>query len=292
MLAALRITGSILKLRIGVAIAASAGAGAMSVEGATLPAWKVMLLMLAVLAAAGAAGAFNHYYERDLDQKMARTRKRPFASGLLKPSAFWLPGFAAILLGSLALAYAVGGIMTSVYVFLGAFTYGVVYTVWLKRRTAWNIVVGGLAGSFAVLAGAAAVDPAPQAVPMLLALVLFLWTPPHFWSLAAARHEDYASAGFPMLPVAAPTQVWTTAILAHTAALTLLSLVPLWFGMGLVYGVAAAAGGTLFVLQSWRLFRAPDARTAMANFGASLLHLTLLVAGVVFDGIFKVVPWA
>ena len=94
--------------------------------------------------------------------------------------------------------------MAAAYVFLGAFTYGIVYTVWLKRRSTWNIVVGGLAGSFAVLAGAAAVDPSPQVIPTVLAVALFLWTPPHFWSLAAAKGQDYAKAGIPMLPVVVP----------------------------------------------------------------------------------------
>src|SRR5262249_62354442 len=106
----------------------------------------------------------------------------------------------------------------------GSFTYGVVYTVWLKRRSAWNIVIGGLAGSFAVLAGAAAVDPTPQVVPVLLALVLFLWTPPHFWSLAAAKGDDYAKAGGPMLPVPASHRGWTRAILLPSPPLASVSL--------------------------------------------------------------------
>lgn len=284
--AALTIATSLLKLRIGVAIAASAVAGVAAAQGEALPAWRTLLLALAVLGASGAAGAFNHYYERDLDRRMARTAARPFASGQLKPGAGWLLAFAALGAASLLLAYAMGGAVSTLYVLLGGVTYGVVYTVWLKRRTAWNIVVGGLAGSFAVLAGAAAVDPAPQTVPVLLALVMFLWTPPHFWSLAAARREDYARAGFPMLPVTAPQRVWTSAILAHTVALTLLSLLPLWFGMGLIYGLGAASGGAIFVLRSWQLYRAPGRSTAMANFGASLIHLTLLTAGIVLDGAF------
>ncbi|MCO5130305.1 MAG: heme o synthase [Xanthobacteraceae bacterium] len=274
---------SLLKLRIGIAIAASAVAGAAAAQGAAREAWEVLALALAVLGASGAAGAFNHYYERDLDRHMHRTAARPFASGMLRPGAGWLAAFAALAVLSLALAYAVGGAVSAVYVLLGGFTYGVVYTVWLKRRTPVNIVVGGLSGSFAVLAGAAAVDPMPQTVPVLLALVLFLWTPPHFWALAAARRDDYANAGFPMLPVVAPERVWTTAILAHTVALTALSLLPLWFGMGLIYGIGAGLGGAVFVWRSWRLYRQPCRKTAMATFGASLIHLTLLTLAVVLD---------
>jgi protoheme IX farnesyltransferase len=274
---------SLLKLRIGVAIAASAIAGMAAAQGPALSGGQAAAFALAVLGGSGAAGAFNHYYERDIDINMTRTRQRPFASGLLRANGLWVGSFAALLAASIALAIVSGGVVAALYVFLGAFTYGIVYTVWLKRRTAWNIVVGGLAGSFAVLAGAAAVDPTPQPVPVVLAVVLFLWTPPHFWSLAAARRKDYAAAGVPMLPVIAPDRVWTAAILLHTLALTLLSLLPLVFGLGLIYGIAAATGGGFFLWRSWQLYRAPSPTRAMANFGGSLVQLSFLVVGVIAD---------
>ena len=197
---------------------------------------------------------------------------------------WWMTSFAALLVVSIVLTAASGGLVAALYVFLGAFTYGIVYTVWLKRRTVWNIVIGGLAGSFAVLAGAAAVDPAPQAAPLILAVVLFLWTPPHFWSLAAARRDDYAAAGVPMLPITAPDRIWTLAILLHTAALATLSLVPLHFGLGPIYGVAATVGGGYFLWCSWRLYLAPSRSAAMRNFAASLIQLCLLLAGILADG--------
>jgi protoheme IX farnesyltransferase len=284
MLAAVRMTISLLKLRIGVAVAASALAGMAAANGPVLAWWQSVGLALAVLGASGAAGAFNHYYERDLDQLMRRTRSRPFASGAFGASPWWLIGFLALLVASLALATAAGGTLAAVFVFFGAFTYGVVYTVWLKRRSVWNIVIGGLAGSFAVLAGAAAVDPMPQVVPTVLAIVLFLWTPPHFWSLAAAKGQDYADAGVPMLPIVVPAHAWTLAILTHTALLVAISLVPLWFGMGLFYGLGAGVGGAIFLWKSVALYRWPTKKAAMANFLASLLQLTLLIAGVLLDG--------
>jgi protoheme IX farnesyltransferase len=271
---------SLLKLRIGVAIAASALAGIAVTSGPGLAGWQITGLSLSILGASGAAGAFNHYYERDLDRLMRRTCNRPFASGVFRESPWWLVAFLALLATSLALAALSGGRLAAAYVFLGAFTYGIVYTVWLKRRTTWNIVVGGLAGSFAVLAGAAAVDPSPQLVPTVLALVLFLWTPPHFWSLAAAKGQDYERAGIPMLPVVAPAYAWTMAILAHAVALAAISLVPLWFGAGWLYGLGAASGGGYFVWKSVKLYREPSNANAMANFFASLLQLALLVAGV------------
>ncbi|HMM63234.1 MAG TPA: heme o synthase [Mesorhizobium sp.] len=280
MLAAAKIVVTLLKLRIGAAIAASALAGLAATSGEAAPAGEIAALTLAVLGAAGAAGAFNHYYERDSDRRMARTCTRPFASGLLKPGPIWPLTFAALLGASILLAYAASGTVAAVYVFLGAVTYSLVYTVWLKRRTSWNIVIGGLAGSFAVLAGAAAVDPEPQWVPGILAAVLFLWTPPHFWSLSAARADDYAAAGVPMLPVVAPQREWTLAILSYTTALAVLSLVPLWFGMGWPYGLCAAAGGGWFWWRSWQLYRMPTREAATANFRASLVQLLLLIAGV------------
>ena len=272
-------TISLLKLRIGVAIAASALAGVAAASGPHLAWWQIAGLTLAVLGASGAAGAFNHYYERDVDRLMRRTCNRPFAIGALKPSTWWLAAFLALLAASLALAVATTGYVAAGYVFLGAFTYGIVYTVWLKRRSTWNIVVGGLAGSFAVLAGAAAVDPSPQVVPTVLAVVLFLWTPPHFWSLAAAKGDDYALAKIPMLPVVAPAYAWTSAVLVHAVALAAISLVPVWYGAGMLYGICAAVGGLWFVWKSIVLHRDPSKKNAMGNFFASLLQLALLVAG-------------
>ena len=279
----LRTAVSLLKLRIGVAIAASALAGMAATRGAPVSWWQPIVLAIAVLGASGAAGAFNHYYDRDLDKLMRRTHARPFATGMFEAHAGWLIGFGILLAASLALAAAAGGTLAALFVFCGAFIYGVVYTVWLKRRTVWNIVIGGLAGSFAVLAGAAAINPEPQVVPGVLALVLFLWTPPHFWSLAAAKQQDYANASVPMLPIVAPARAWTKAILAHTAALVALSFVPLWFGLGAVYGVCAGLGGGVFLWKSIALYRNPAKQTAMANFLASLVQLTFFVAGVMLD---------
>jgi protoheme IX farnesyltransferase len=283
MFAAIRTTCTLLKLRIGVAIAASTIAGIAAAEGPKLSVAQALALAVAVLGASGAAGAFNHYYERDLDRRMERTRSRPFASGALQPSLWWPASFAALLAASLVLAVAVGGLLSSLFVLLGAFTYGIVYTVWLKRQSVWNIVVGGLAGSFAVLAGAAAVDPSLNVFPIVLALVLFLWTPPHFWSLAAAKADDYIRAGVPMLPTTTSQPVWTSVILLHTLALVAISLVPLWYGRGILYGLGAGIGGAYFVWKSVELYLAPGKRTAMSNFFASLVQLALLILGVVLD---------
>ena len=170
------------------------------------------------------------------------------------------------------------------YTVAGALVYAVVYTVWLKRRTWWNIVIGGLAGSFAVLAGAAAVAPSTlDPATIAFAVVLFLWTPPHFWSLAIACRDDYASAGVPMLPVVKGDRVAALAITAHAALLAALGAL-----LGVVSGsvlttALAAAGGGWFVLEALRLQLSPSRARAMRSFFASLLQLTLLLAGVMLD---------
>ncbi|MCC7281575.1 MAG: protoheme IX farnesyltransferase [Acetobacteraceae bacterium] len=281
-------TVTVLKLRIGVMIAATALAGmAASGWGAMSP-WRAAALAIGVLGASGASGAFNHYYERDLDRRMRRTRARPFATGTLRPGFGWPALFLGLLAASLLLAWAAAGGLATLFVFLGAFTYGIVYTVWLKRRSRWNIVIGGLSGSFAVLAGAYAATPDPSPEPLILAVVLFLWTPPHFWSLAGAKADDYRAAGVPMLSTVAPARVWTLVVLLHTAALVAISLLPVLLGAGPVYGLAALAGGMVFLWRSVVLWRAPSAKTAMANFGASLVQLSLLLLGVFLDAALRV----
>ncbi len=274
---------ALFKLRIGLAITLCAAAGMAMTQGPALPAWKALVLLLAVFASSGAAGAFNQYAERDLDARMARTRRRPFVTGEFHAGPFWL----AIILGILAIAVFAAAwalnVMSALYVFAGAFVYGVVYTVWLKRRTAWNIVVGGLAGSFAVLAGSAAVDPALSPAAVALAVVLFLWTPPHFWSLATVLHKDYAAANVPMLPVIVGDAAAARITLGHTVALVAVSVLPVAFGMGMIYLAGALVGGVWFILKSIDLVRDPGPRAARANFLASFVQLGLLLTAAIAD---------
>jgi protoheme IX farnesyltransferase len=274
---------SIFKLRIGVAIMMSALGGAAITPGAVPELWRVSILALAVFLASASAGAFNQWIEADLDRLMKRTASRPFASGRFHAGGAWLAAILGLLGVAVVMAAWSANGWAAFHTFMGAFVYGIVYTVWLKRRGWANIVVGGLAGSFAVLAGAAAVNPGWQAEPLILALVLFLWTPPHFWSLAIVARDDYASANVPMLPVVSGDALTAKAILAHTAALVGLSLLPVFWSTGAVYLAGAASGGALFVWTSIRLALAPSRKRALQNFLASLLQLVLLLAGAVAD---------
>jgi len=273
------------KLRIGSMIMVTALVGMAVTPGPAPAAWQVLLLAAAVLAASAAAGAFNQYVEVETDRRMARTRGRAFVTGALRHSPLWLLVMALLLAVAVAGAWVGLNPVAAAYTFLGAFTYGVVYTLWLKRRSPINIVIGGLAGSFAVLAGAAAVDPQIGPLPMLLALVLFLWTPPHFWSLAIANRDDYAAAGIPMLPVVVGPERAARVVLWSTVALALTSLLPAFFGAGLIYLAGAALGGGHFVYKSWRLARAPGRATAMGAFFASLVQLSLVLVAATADGL-------
>lgn len=271
------------KLRIGFAIMLCALAGVAVTPGDAPPGWRVAVLALAVLLSSASAGAFNQYVERDIDARMKRTRRRPFVTGVYHAGWLWPLLITGLLVIAVAAAAWVANLQSAVHVFLGAFTYGVVYTVWLKRRTWMNIVWGGLAGSFAVLAGAAAVDPGLSPAPLILALVLFLWTPPHFWSLAFVYRNDYARVGIPMLPVVVSDSTATRVILGHTIALVGISALPAFWGMSWLYLAGAAAGGGWFLHKSVQLVRRPDAARAWANFHASLVQLTLLLAGAMLD---------
>jgi protoheme IX farnesyltransferase len=247
------------KLRIGVLITLTALVG-LAVTPAPAPGYAaVLVLALSVLVASASAGAFNQYAEYDTDRLMARTRGRAFVTGALPHSPAWP------------------------FVFLGAFFYAVVYTLWLKRRTWLNIVVGGLAGSFAVLAGAAAADPSLGALPLLLAVTLFLWTPPHFWSLAIAHHADYEAAGVPMLPTVIGPQRAARVVFASVLLLVVSSLLPVCFGAGPVYLIGALVGGGYFVSKARLLAQAPDRKSAMGAFFASLVQLSLLLAAASLD---------
>lgn len=274
---------SVFKPRIALFITASALGGTAASPGPWPEPGRLALLALAVFFASAAAGAFNQLWERELDARMRRTARRPFACGRFRAGPLWYGSILAILIASTGLAAGAANPWAAFYTLAGALVYALLYTVWLKPRSRLNIVVGELAGSFAVLAGAAAVDPALAPEPLLLALVLFLWTPPHFWALAMATKEDYAGCGVPMLPVLVGDAVCARIVFAHALVLSLLALLPAFFSMGPIYLAAALAGGLGFVSKARLLVRAPTRRNAIGVFSASLVQLALLLAGTVAD---------
>ena len=273
----------VFKLRISVLIMATALGGLFIVPDGSVAPLQALVLALSVLLASASAGAFNQFVEADSDRLMARTRTRAFASGALPRSKGWLLAIVTLLVFAVSLAAVFVNLAAAGFVLLGALTYAGVYTLGLKRRTPWNIVIGGLAGSFAVLAGAAAVNPQIGPLAALLALVLFLWTPPHFWSLAIANEAQYAVAGVPMLPVVVGAARAARIVHASTLALVTVSLLPVFFGAGWIVFAGALVGGVHFLRKTHALVRQPDRRTAMAAFFASMVQLSALLAAVVID---------
>ena len=281
--AQVRMILGLFKLRIGSLIMLTAVVGMLVTPGPR-PGWIAwVVLALSTLVASASAGAFNQYFERDSDRRMVRTRERAFASGRLTASPAWLWLMAGMLIAAVGTAAWVLNWVSALFVFLGAFIYAAVYTVWLKRRSAWNIVIGGLAGSCAVLAGAAAVQPEIGIQGAILALILFLWTPPHFWSLAIAYHREYRSAGIPMLPVVVGIPHAARIVLFSTVMLVLASGLPVLAGAGPIYLLCATVGGGYFLVKAQALSRAPDWHTAISCFLASLLQLSLLLIGACVD---------
>lgn len=273
----------VFKLRIGVMMAITAIAGFAVTPGRELNVLEILVLSLLVLAASASAGAFNQYAEKDIDAIMKRTQNRPFVTGGLEHSTLWLFIIVGILALSVGIAWQMFNPAVAVHLFLGAFFYGVVYTLWLKRRSVWNIVIGGAAGSFAVLAGAAAADPTLNSSSALLALVLFLWTPPHFWSLAITLHKDYEAAGVPMLPVVVGDEKAAKIILFNTLLLVSASILPFFFEMGVVYLICALLGGSYFIFKNIQLVQNTNKKTAMGCFFASLIQLTAVLVGAMLD---------
>jgi protoheme IX farnesyltransferase len=274
-----------LKLRVGTFIGMAAVLGYVGTAPGGLSPASLGLLFVVTVMAAGGAGALNHFLDRDLDALMPRTAKRPLPSGRIRG---W--NVVALGLGMVALAVSVAlwrlNRLVALHLFLGAFTYVVVYTIWLKRRSWLNVVIGGLAGSFAVMAGGALARPELCLPPVLFATVLFFWSPSHFWSLAIAYKQEYAGARIPMLPSVKGEAHAACSILFNTVALLAASVLPFMLGLaGWTYVlVGVVPGGTNLLRRNFLLVDAPkDRKLAMANFHASNLFLLLLFVGVVAD---------
>ena len=274
----------VVKLRIGLEIALTALAGAAVMPRSPGSGWRITSVALAVLVSACAAGAYNQYAERDIDVLMRRTRNRPFVTGTLGAGQRWPWVIAAVLSAAVLAAGWATNVAAAAWVLLGALTYGVVYTVWLKRRTWLNIIVGGFAGTFALLAGAAAVDPRPTPEATMLGIALFFWTPPHFWSLALYHKADYAQAGIPMLPVLIGDRASAIVIAVHVVLVAVASIAAGALGLGPAYLAAAIAGSAWFLVAAVALVRQPNRGSALRCFRASLIQLTLLLLGAIVDG--------
>ena len=232
--------------------------------------------LVGIALSAASAASFNHYFDRDIDALMRRTRTRPLPSGALPPVAAAALGVA---LGAVAMAVLVAttNLLAAALALASILYYALFYTVWLKRRTPMNIVIGGGAGASAPLIAWAAVTGSVGLPAILLASIIFLWTPPHFWALSLYRRDDYERAGLPMLPVTHGEPETRRQILLYTIVLvgSTLAVAPL-AGLGPLYTVSAAVLGALFVLGAERLRLAPSVPHAQGLFRYSILYLFVL----------------
>src|SRR5471032_153269 len=249
--------------------------------------FEALLAVLAIALGSGAAGAINMWYERDLDALMERTRNRPLPAGRVAPDAALALGVLlsifSVVLMSLATNFVAAGLLSAAILF-----YVFVYTVWLKRRTPQNIVIGGAAGAFPPVIGWAAATGDVSAVGIALFLLIFLWTPPHFWALSLYRSEDYRRAGVPMLPVVAGPRETKRQMLIYTLILAPVSLAPTLLGaVGWIYGATAVVLGLAFIGHAVVVWRTADDETAdpaaRRMFFFSLFYLAVLFAALPVD---------
>jgi protoheme IX farnesyltransferase len=254
----------------------------MYVAGDPSPGLVAATLLGGSLSAGGAA-AVNHWFDRDIDAQMARTATRPVPAGRISPSAALGFGVGLGVASFAWLALAVN-VLAACLALAGFLAYVFVYTLWLKRRTPQNIVIGGAAGAVPPLVGWAAVTGTVEPAALYLFAIVFYWTPPHFWALSLLMKDEYARVGVPMMPVVHGEAETRRQILLYTGLLGVLTLLPVAFGFfGAVYAAAAVALGGAFVAFAVRLQRAADRRSALRAYLFSLAYLAALFCAMVLD---------
>jgi heme o synthase len=271
------------KPKVSLLIVFTAIVGMVLASPGMVPLPALIFGTLGIGMASGSAAAFNHVVDRRIDEQMARTRRRPLPTGhLLKRQAVV---FASLLgLGSMVVLWPSVGALTAVLTFCSLIGYAIVYTMWLKRATPQNIVIGGAAGAAPPVLGWAAVTNTVDPHALLLFLIIFTWTPPHFWALAIARRDDYAKVGIPMLPVTHGIPYTRLQIVLYTILLVLSTLMPVLIGMsGLIYLVAAVALNGRFLYFVFALNRGTRPDLPMRTFRFSIIYLMSLFAALIVD---------
>ncbi len=284
-----------LKPRVQTLVVYTGLAGLLVAPGHLHPVLAVAAI-LCITIGAGAAGALNMWYDRDIDAIMRRTRKRPVPAGRIHADEALTYGIvlsaASVMVMGLATNWFAASLLAGSILY-----YVVIYTMWLKRRTPQNIVIGGAAGAFPPLIGWAAVTGGLGVMPWLLFGIIFLWTPPHFWALSLYAHTDYERAGVPMLPVVSGAKETRRQVVIYTFALVPFSLLPWALGYaGIVYGAAAAVLGLGFLVSVWKLARDRQDATGVSltndaparrTFRYSIIYLFALFGAVAVDGLIR-----
>ncbi len=273
---------ALLKPRVMSLVVFTGFAGLVVAPGKLHP-LTATLAVLCIAAAAGGAGAINMWYDRDIDALMERTRNRPIPAGRISPENALVFGLAISVASIIVMGVAVNAVAAALLAFANFF-YVFIYTIWLKRRTPQNIVIGGAAGAMPPLIGWAAVTGEVGVESFALFLLIFMWTPPHFWALALYRRDDYANAGVPMLPVVAGKAETRRQIYIYSMLLVAISLAPVVLGFaGAGYGLAAAVMGGKFLHLAFRVKQGRCDQAARRMFYFSILYLFVLFLALIVE---------
>jgi protoheme IX farnesyltransferase len=248
-------------------------------------AWQIGFLTLAGALASMGASALNHYYDRDIDGMMQRTAKRPIPDGRLSAKSVFVYGFTLCMLSIVIAFFTLNPIATGM-IAIGILFYVIVYTAWLKRSNASNIVIGGFAGSAASMAGWATATGSIDLLGFLVGWLVFMWTPPHFWCLAIKAREEYASVHVPMLPVLIGNQKTASYIMINTAILLPYSLALAFFGLGLLYTAVAAVSGSLMLAYHYKLTKSPTPEFAWKAYKVTAPYLVVIFIALALDALF------
>jgi protoheme IX farnesyltransferase len=273
---------NLLKPRVMMLVVFTAFTGMVLAPG-HIPWWQGLASILCIAIGAGASGAINMWYDRDIDQFMARTQRRPIPAGKIEPTRALVFGVVLAAVSVVVMYFAVNSEASGLLLFTILY-YVFLYTMWLKRSTPQNIVIGGASGAFPPMIGWISVTGDFSFEAGLLFLIIFLWTPPHTWALALFRHGDYERVGVPMMPVVVGSRSTKLQMLIYTMLLVPVTLLPGFIGMsGLLYTAGAGALGALFLHHCWKLLKDKTDAHARPTFLFSILYLTLIFAFLLID---------
>lgn len=272
---------TLLKPRVMSLVIFTALSGLVAASGDIHP-WLALVALLAIAVGAGASGALNMWYDADIDAVMARTANRPVPRGAILPGEALGFGL-ALAIGSVLILGLLVNIVAAALLAFTIFFYVIIYTMWLKRSTPQNIVIGGAAGAFPPMIGWAAATGGVSIDSVLLFLIIFMWTPPHFWALALYRAKDYENAGVPMLPVVAGARETRKQILVYSALLVVVACAPAMTGLGgVTYTVVSVTLGVMFMVLAVKVWRTTEGaaadKAAKKLFGFSIVYLFLIFA--------------
>jgi len=254
--------------------------------GPELDYYGLLHIIIAGSLASAGSSALNHYYDKDIDLLMKRTSGRPIPSGKMKANHVLIYGVCVSAASVIYAAFTLN-LVSTFFIALGIFFYVIIYTAWLKRLNSSNIVIGGFAGSAASMAGWSAATGSMDILGFLVGLLVFVWTPSHFWCLAMKIRDDYAEAKVPMLPVVIGMQKTSKYILVNTAILLPYSLMLYAFGLGIVYLVVAAVSGGLMLAYHYRLTKNPTSEFAWKAYKVTAPYLTIIFVGIALDAAFN-----